>query len=171
GDKRGTPALRRCLQSEPSQIVKRSCRVALAKLDPAATTAQPASAPAAAPAGAPMTAPAQDAGFASSTASPGGAQDAAPPGAGQQQFDLRINVTAEDAADRPNHIYIDFVSAFDKNTLALGFERVLGAHWSAAIEPQLSADSASAGTVKASAVGVAVAVRPHFYFLQHAPSA
>jgi hypothetical protein len=162
GDKRGVPALRRCLQAESSQAVKRSCRVALASLDPAATTAD-ASPPASAPAG--DTAPV------SSTAAPLSTPDATgTTAAPQQQLDLRINVTAEDAAARPNHVYIDFVSALDKSTLALGFERVLGPRLSVAIEPQLSAESESAGGAMASAVGLALAVRPHYYFLQQAPS-
>src|ERR1043165_3390203 len=33
-DKRGIPALRRCVQRDRSQAVKRSCRVSLARLDP-----------------------------------------------------------------------------------------------------------------------------------------
>lgn len=161
GDKRGVPALKRCLQTEPSQAVKRSCRVALGSLDPAATTAD-ASPPASAPAG--DTAPA------SSTAAPSPPPNAASTTAAPQQFDLRINVTAEDAAARPNHVYIDFVSALDKSTLALGFERVIGPRMSVAVEPQLSAESQSAAGATASAVGVALAVRPHYYFLQQAPS-
>src|SRR5262245_17636396 len=40
-DKRGTGALRRCLQHEASQAVKRSCRVSLARLDPEAATIVP----------------------------------------------------------------------------------------------------------------------------------
>jgi hypothetical protein len=165
GDKRGTTALRRCLQVEPSQSVKRSCRVSLARLDPAATTAdpsQPASAPTSGTAPEPST---------TTTTSPSDA----PPGPAHtspasQPFDLRIDVTAEDAAARPNHVYIEFISALDKNTLAPGFERILGPRWSLAIEPQLSGQSESVGGVMASTVGVALALRPHCYFLQQAPS-
>jgi hypothetical protein len=164
GDKRGAPALRRCLQVEPSQAVKRSCRVSLARLDPAATTATSPPPPIA-----PATSTAPDP-SPTSTAPPDGQAEPPRTTSAQQQFDLRITVTAEDAAARPNQIYIDFVSAFDKNTLALGFERVIGPHWSIALEPQLSADSESAGTLKASAVGLGLALRPHFYFLEQAPS-
>jgi HEAT repeats/Protein of unknown function (DUF3575) len=164
GDKRGTTALKRCLQVEPSETVKRSCRVSLARLDPAATTADP-SQPASAPAG--NTAPAPST---MTTTSPGDGH-AAPTGttSAGQQLDLRINVTAEDAATRPNHVYIDLVSALD-STLALGIERVVGPQWSLAIEPQLSAQSESANGLMASTFSAALAVRPHFYFLQHAPS-
>jgi hypothetical protein len=150
-DKRGTSALKRCLQHEPSQAVKRSCRVSLARLDPDAATmvAEPAAA-------APAT----------------GALDVAPPPAmtSSSQLDLRIDVTAQDAAARPNHVYLELWSALDKSTLALGFERILGTHWSVALEPQFSAESQSSAGAKASAVSVALAVRPHFYFLQQAPS-
>jgi hypothetical protein len=165
GDKRGAPALRRCLQSEPSQIVKRSCRVSLARVDPDATTAN-SSPPASAPTGDTTL-------DASTTAPPVGQGDPTRATPAPQQVDLRINVTAEDAAARPNHVYIDFVSAIDSSTLALGFERVLGPgapRFSVAIEPQLSAQSESASGAMASAVGVALAVRPHYYFLQQAPS-
>jgi len=165
GDKRGTAALRRCLQAEPSQIVKRSCRVSLARIDPTATTAdssQPASVPANGTAPEPST---------TTTISPSdghtGPIHATP---ARQQLDLRINVTAEDAAARPNHAYIEFVSAVDKSTLALGLERVVRPQWSLAIEPQLSAESVSVGGLMASAVGAALMLRPHFYFLQQAPS-
>lgn len=166
GDKRGTTALRRCLQAEPSQTVKRSCRVSLARLDPAATTAD--SSP---PASAPANDTAPEPSTTTTTTSPlDGQTGPTRTTSAPQQFDLRINVTAEDVAARPNHVYIEFVEALDKNTLALGFERVLGPQWSLAIEPQLSAQSESAGGLQASAVGVALALRPHFYFLQQAPS-
>src|SRR5215510_166923 len=49
GDKRGVAALKRCLKSEQSQVVKRSCRVSLGRLDPDAATMD-AEPPAAAPA-------------------------------------------------------------------------------------------------------------------------
>ncbi|HEX2685973.1 MAG TPA: HEAT repeat domain-containing protein [Kofleriaceae bacterium] len=160
GDRRGATALQRCLQVEPSQAVKRNCRVALAKLAPPAATAdpsQPASAPAATTA---TTAPAPST---TTTTAPTGTTPASP------QFDLRINVTPEDAAARPNHVYLELVSAAD-STLALGFERVVGPQWSLAIEPQLSAQSQSVSGLKASTFGAALAVRPHYYFLQQAPS-
>lgn len=164
GDKRGTTALKRCLQVEPSQTVKRSCRVSLARLDPAVTTAD-SSPPASAPAGG--TAPEPNT---TTTTSPrDGHTDPTSTTSARQQFDLRIDVTAEDAAARPNHVYLDFVSAAD-STLALGFERVVGPQWSVALEPQLSAQSASAGGLMASTFGAALALRPHFYFLQQAPS-
>jgi hypothetical protein len=165
GDKRGMGPLRRCLQQEPSQLVKRSCRVSLAKLDPEATTTDPAGTASVAPTGA---APATGVVGPSSEA-----PAAAPPAPPAAQTDLRIEVTAQDAAERPNHVYIEFWSGLDKNTLAVGFERlerILGPHWSVAVEPQFSAESQSSGGVSASAVGVALAVRPHFYFLQQAPS-
>jgi hypothetical protein len=85
-------------------------------------------------------------------------------------MDLRIEVTAEDAAERPNHVYIDLVPAVDRNTLALGFERVVAPQWSIALEPQLSAESGGAGGAKWSTMAAALALRPHFYFLQQAPS-
>jgi hypothetical protein len=77
---------------------------------------------------------------------------------------------AQDTAERPNHVYLELWSALDKNTLALGYERVIGPHWSMAAESQFSAQSESSNGVKVSAVAVALAVRPHFYFLQQAPS-
>lgn len=154
GDKRGIGPLRRCLQQEQSQAVKRSCRVSLGRLDPETATADPGTTGAAPSAGPYPTSPA---------ATPG-----AP--AAKSDFDLRINVTAQDAAERPNHAYIELWSAIDKNTLALGFERIVAPHWSVALEPQLSAESASAAGASISAVAVALAVRPHFYFLQQAPS-
>src|SRR5262249_42108061 len=40
-DKRGIGVLRRCLQQEKSQVVKRSCRVSLGQLDPDAATIDP----------------------------------------------------------------------------------------------------------------------------------
>jgi hypothetical protein len=162
GDKRGTTALKRCLQAETSQNVKRSCRVSLAKLDPDATTANaspPASAPATVTAPESSTVPPSD-------GQPAPARTTPPP----QQFDLRLNVTAEDAAARPNHIYIELVSAFDRSTLALGYERVFDPRWSVAVEPQLQGESSSAGGATASEIGLSLAVRPHFYFLQQAPS-
>ncbi|HEY6177931.1 MAG TPA: DUF3575 domain-containing protein, partial [Kofleriaceae bacterium] len=85
-------------------------------------------------------------------------------------LDLRIDVTPADAAERPNHVYLELWSAIDKNTLALGFERVIDSHWTIALEPQFYAQSQSAGGAKASAVSVALAVRPSYYFLQHSPS-
>jgi hypothetical protein len=156
-DKRGIVALRRCLQLEQSQVVKRSCRVSLARLDPETATAAPGPTGAAPAAGA---------------VGPSTERPAATPGApaANSQLDLRINVTAQDAAERPNHAYLELWSAIDKNTLALGFERVIGPHWSVALEPQLSAESQSSGGVSASTVAVALAVRPHYYFLQQAPS-
>jgi hypothetical protein len=156
-DKRGIAALRRCLQREPSQPVKRSCRVSLARLDPEVATMDP-----------------EPTGAASSATGPAATPVAPTPApsalAANTQLDLRINLTAEEAAQRPNHVYIELWSALDKNTLAVGFERVLGPRWSVALEPQFSAESQSSGGVKASAVSVALAVRPHFYFLQQAPS-
>lgn len=163
GDKRGAPALRRCLQVESSQVVKRSCRVSLARVDPTATTAG-APPPATAPAGMP------EAAATTSAPASGNATDAARPTAPQQQLDLRISLTAEEVAARPNHIYVDLVAALDKSTLALGFERVMGPQWSIAVEPQLAAESQTVGGLKASELGVSVALRPHFYFLQQAPS-
>jgi hypothetical protein len=157
-DKRGTATLRRCLQREPSQAVKRSCRVSLARLDPQAATMEPeptattattATVPAASP-----VAPAATS--AAATAN--------------QSFDLRIDVTAEDVVERPNHAYLELWSAINNNTLAVGFERVIGPHWTVAVEPQFSADSQSFNGAMASAVAVALAVRPHYYFLQQAPS-
>jgi hypothetical protein len=158
-DKRGIGALRRCLQLERSQVFKRSCRVSLARLDPEAATMDPG------PTGA-APAPAE-----AGPAAPPGAP-AAPPGApaANPQLDLRINVTAQDAAERPNHVYIELWSAVDKNTLAVGFERVVGPHWSVALEPQFSAQSQSSAGANVSAVAVALAVRPHFYFMEQAPS-
>jgi hypothetical protein len=163
-DKRGIGALRRCLQLEQSQVVKRSCRVSLARLDPEAATTDPGptgTAPAAGTVGPPT---------ASQAATPGA--PAATPGAptAGSQLDLRINVTAQDAAERPNHVYLELWSAIDKSTLALGFERVVGPRLSVALEPQLSAQSVSSGGAKASEVAVALAVRPHYYFLEQAPS-
>ena len=79
-------------------------------------------------------------------------------------------MSARDAAERPNHAYVELWSAIDKNTLSVGFERVIGPHWSVALEPALTAESQSAGGLKASSVAVALAVRPHFYFLDQAPS-
>ncbi len=154
-DKRGIGALRRCLQLEQSQVVKRSCRVSLARLDPDAAMADPGPTGAASAAGA--------AGPSSPAATPG-----AP--AAKSELDLRIHVTAQDAAERPNHVYVELWSAIDKNTLSLGIERVVAPRWTVALEPQLSAESASSVGVEVSAVAVAVAVRPHFYFLEQAPS-
>jgi hypothetical protein len=156
-DKRGIAALKRCLQTEQSQAVKRSCRVSLASLDPDAATVAPE------PAGAAPAAAAPAAGGVGATATP-----AAP--AASSQLDLRINVTEQDVAERPNHVYLELWSAIDKDTLAVGAERVLGPHWTVALEPQFSAQSQSSGGLKASAVAVALAVRPHYYFLQQAPS-
>jgi hypothetical protein len=157
-DKRGTGALKRCLKMEPSQAVKRSCRVSLAKLDPQAATTEPEPAVTTSTAGAMGTAAPPGAPAPSSTAVTG------------SQLDLRIDVTAQDAAARPNHIYVELWSAIDRNTLSVGFERVLGTHWSLALEPQFSAESQTSNGAKASAVAVALALRPHFYFLQQAPS-
>jgi hypothetical protein len=156
-DKRGIGALRRCLQLEQSQVVQRSCRVSLAGLDPEGVTKDPGSTGAASGAGA---------------VGPSTENRAATPGApaAKSQLDLRINVTAQDAAERPNHVYIELWSAIDKSTLAVGFERVVATHWSVALEPQFSAESASSGGASVSGVAVALAVRPHFYFLQQAPS-
>lgn len=151
-DKRGVGALRRCLQLEPSQGVKRSCRVSLARLDPTAATTGPE--PTVAPSAAGVAGPAPTAG--------------AP--AASSQLDLRINLTAQEVAERPNHVYLELWSAIDKNTLALGYERVLGPHWSIAAESQFSAESESMAGASVSAVAAAVAVRPHYYFLQQAPS-
>jgi HEAT repeat protein len=155
GDKRGVAALRRCLQLEPSQVVKRSCRVALAQLDPSVATAgvEPASSPPA-PTSASTLGPAAP----SSTVAPA------------SQLDLRINLTPQDVAERPNHVYLELWSALDKSTLSLGYERVIDPRWSVAVESQLSAQSQSAGGVSVSAVAAALAVRPHYYFLQQAPS-
>ena len=61
-------------------------------------------------------------------------------------------------------------SAIDKDTLAVGLERVIGPHWSVALEPQFMAQSSSAGGAKASVLSVGLAVRPSYYFLQQAPS-
>lgn len=152
-DKRGVAALRRCLQQEPSQGVKRSCRVALARLDPAAATTGVEPTPAAPAPGTSTVGPA-----------PAGTPAANP------QIDLRINLTAQDVAERPNHVYLELWSAIDQNTLSLGYERVIDSHWSMAVETQLSAESQSAAGAKVSAVAAAVAVRPHYYFLQQAPS-
>ncbi|HET7504271.1 MAG TPA: HEAT repeat domain-containing protein [Kofleriaceae bacterium] len=158
-DKRGIGALKRCLQQEPSQQVKRSCRVALARLDPSAGTAspEPTSAAPAATASAP----------AASSSTP--AVSSSTPAAGSQ-FELRIDLTAQDVAERPNHVYLELWSALDKNTLSLGYERVLAPRWTVAVESQFFAESESSNGAKASAVAAAVAVRPHFYFLQQAPS-
>ncbi|HEY0985460.1 MAG TPA: HEAT repeat domain-containing protein [Kofleriaceae bacterium] len=158
-DKRGTGALKRCLKMEPSQAVKRSCRVSLARLDPQAATAEPEPAVATATAGAMGT-----------TTPPGAPATPSSTAVTGSQLDLRIDVTAQDAAARPNHIYVELWSAIDKNTLSVGFERVLGTHWSVALEPQFSAESQTSNGAKASAVAVALALRPHFYFLQQAPS-
>jgi hypothetical protein len=153
-DKRGVAALRRCLQQEPSQGVKRSCRVSLARLDPAAATTGVEPIPAA---------PAPGTGTVSPVA------PASTPAA-SSQIDLRINLTAQDVAERPNHVYLELWSAIDKNTLSLGYERVIDSHWSMAVETQFSAESQSAAGAKVSAVAAALAVRPHYYFLQQAPS-
>jgi hypothetical protein len=155
-DKRGVGALKRCLQIESSQVVKRSCRVSLARLDPTAATAvvpEPTVAAAAA---------------ATAAGAPGPvATSSAPP---SSQLDLRINLTPQDVAERPNHVYLELWSALNNNTLSLGYERVLDPRWSVALESQFSAQSQSAGGVNVKAVGAALAVRPHFYFLQQAPS-
>ena len=158
-DKRGIAALRRCVQRDRSQAVKRSCRVSLARLDPDAATIE--SEPAALMTTAPPPA-----------AAPGASAPAAAPGtpAAGSQFDLRIDVTAKDAAERPNHAYIELWSAIDKSTLSVGFERVIAPHWSVALEPSLTAESQTAAGLKASSMSVALAVRPHFYFLDQAPS-
>jgi hypothetical protein len=163
---------------EQSQVVKRSCRVSLARLDPEAATTDPGPTGAASATGAvgPSTeSPAATPGAPAATpgapaATPGA--PAATPGvpAAQSQLDLRINVTAQDVAERPNHIYLELWSAIDKNTLSLGIERVVGPRWSVALEPQLSAESQSFGGAEVSAVAVTLAVRPHFYFLEQAPS-
>jgi hypothetical protein len=170
-DKRGIGALKRCLQLEQSQVVKRSCRVSLARLDPEAATTDPG------PTGAASAADAVGPSTESPAATPGApaatpGAPAATPGApaANSQFDLRINVTAQDVAERPNHVYLELWSAIDKNTLALGFERVVGPHWSVALEPQLSAESQSFAGASVSAVAVTLAVRPHYYFLEQAPS-
>jgi hypothetical protein len=60
-DKRGVGALRRCLQLEQSQVVKRSCRVSLARLDPTAATMGPEPTGAASAAGVVGPAPASSA--------------------------------------------------------------------------------------------------------------
>jgi hypothetical protein len=151
-DKRGVGALKRCLQLEPSQVVKRSCRVSLARLDPTAATMSPEPTGAAPPTGA--VAPV--------------ATSSAPPAS--SQLDLRISLTAQEVAERPNHVYLELWSALDKNTLSLGYERVMGPRWSVALESQFSAESQSSGGVSVSAVAVGLVVRPHFYFLQQAPS-
>jgi hypothetical protein len=153
-DKRGVTALRRCLQQEPSQVVKRSCRVSLGRLDPAAAmlAVEP---PPAAPAPA--------------TAAVGPAP-AATTAAANPQFDLRINLTAQDVAERPNHVYLELWSAIDRSTLSLGYERVMDSRWSIAVETQFAAESQSVTGAKVSAVAASVAVRPHYYFLQQAPS-
>jgi hypothetical protein len=158
-DRRGIGALRRCVQREQSQVVKRSCRVSLARLDPDAATIDPE--PTAPAATAP--APAAAAGAVAPAATSG-----AP--AASSQFDLRIEVTAQDVAERPNHAYVELWSAIDKDTLAVGFERAVAPHWSVAVEPALTAESQSAGGLKASSFAVALAIRPHFYFLERAPS-
>ena len=161
-DRRGVAALRRCVQREQSQVVKRSCRVSLARLDPDAATIDPE--PKAPPPSVPSPAAAAGAvGPVSSSTPPG------TPAAGSQ-FELRVDVSAQDVAERPNHAYLELWSAIDKDTLALGYERAIAPQWSVAIEPALTAQSQSAGGLKASAVSVAVAVRPHFYFLDRAPS-
>ncbi len=151
-DKRGVGALKRCLQLEPSQVVKRSCRVSLARLDPTAATMSPEPTGAAPSTGA--VAPV--------------ATSSAPPAS--SQLDLRISLTAQEVAERPNHVYLELWSALDKNTLSLGYERVMGPRWSVALESQFSAESQSSGGVSVSAVAVGLVVRPHFYFLQQAPS-
>jgi HEAT repeats len=164
-DKRAIGALRRCLQREASQVVKRSCRVSLARLDPDAVMTDPepsATAPTAAAVG-PAAPGVSGAPLSTSAEAPG----AAP---ASSQLDLRINVTAQDAAERPNHVYLELWSALDKNTLAIGYERVIGPHWTVAVEPQFQAESQSAAGMKVSATAVSLAVRPHFYFLQQAPS-
>lgn len=158
-DRRGIGALRRCVQREQSQVVKRSCRVSLARLDPdAATSEQEAAAPAPT-----VPPPAAAAAAVAPAATPG-----AP--AASSQFDLRLEVTAQDVTERPNHVYVELWSAIDKNTLALGYERAVAPHWSVAVEPEFTAESQSAAGLKASSVAVALAVRPHFYFLDRAPS-
>ena len=152
-DKRGVGPLRRCLQLEHSQVVKRSCRVSLARLDPEAATTAP-----------------EPTGTASTPGEGSQATPGAPASTSTSQLDLRITLTAQEVAERPNHIYLELWSALDKNTLAIGFERVIGPHWTVALEPQFSAESQSSGGANASAVAVALAVRPHYYFLQQAPS-
>jgi HEAT repeats len=163
GDKRGVAALKRCLKAEQSQVVKRSCRVSLGRLDPDAATMEPEAPAAGTPPPLLTPSPAPAAGPATPAATAGTATPS-------QALDLRIDVTPADAAERPNHVYVELWSAIDKNTLAIGFERVLDSHWAFALEPEFYAQSASAGGAKASAVSVALAVRPNYYFLQHAPS-
>jgi hypothetical protein len=164
-DKRGIAALKRCLQREQSQMVKRSCRVSLARLDPEIATNDPEPTGAPPPPVGPPATPSAPSPTSSAPSATSGAPVAASP-----QLDLRITMTAEDAAERPNHVYLELWQAIDANTLAVGFERVLGPRWSVALEPEFSAESQSSGGAKASAVSVALAVRPHFYFLQQAPS-
>lgn len=158
GNKRGVAALKRCLQVEPSQAVKRSCRVSLARLDPAAATTAPEPTVAASAAGAAPAASA--AGPAATSSTP----------AASSQLDLRINLTAQDVAERPNHVYLELWSALDASTLSLGYERVLDPRWTLALESQFSAQSQSLGGASISAVTAGLAVRPHYYFLQQAPS-
>ena len=167
GDKRGVAALKRCLKAERSQVVKRSCRVSLGRLDPDAATmdAEPPAAAPATGAGTPLYTPSPAP--AAATAAPAAT---AGPATATPALDLRIDVTPADAAERPNHVYLELWSAIDKNTLAIGFERVIDSHWAVALEPQFYAQSVSGGGAKASAVSVALAVRPNYYFLQHAPS-
>lgn len=152
-DKRGVGPLKRCLQLETSQVVKRSCRVSLARLDPTVATTMSPEPTAAAPA--------------TGAATPV-ATSSAPPAS--SQLDLRIDLTAQDVAARPNHVYLELWSALDKNTLSLGYERVLDPRWSVALESQFSAQSQMSGGVNVSAVAAGLLVRPHFYFLQQAPS-
>jgi len=159
-DKRGVAALRRCLQQEPSQVVKRSCRVSLGRIDPSAATLAVEPAPAAPAPAAPAPA----------TTAVGPAPAPATTAAANPQVDLRINVTAQDAIERPNHVYLELWSAIDQNTLSLGYERIMDTHWSMAVETGFSAESQSAAGAKVSVVAAAVAVRPHYYFLQQAPS-
>lgn len=169
-DRRGLGALRRCVKTEPSPAVKRSCRVSLGRLDPEGVTADAEPTGAAVVPAPGFAASGAAASAASAGASPPGV--ASPPGApaAGPQLDLRIQVTPQDAAERPNHVYLELWSAIDKNTLALGFERVMGPRWSVALEPQFSAESQSFNGAKASAFSVSLALRPHFYFMQQAPS-
>lgn len=157
-DKRGVAALKRCLQLEQSQTVKRSCRVSLARLDPTAATAMSPEPTAGAPAT--SAAPADGVGP--------GASPSAPPAS--SQLDLRINLTAQDVAERPNHVYLELWSALDASTLSLGYERAVDPRWTLALETQFAAQSQSLNGASISAVTAGVTVRPHYYFLQQAPS-
>jgi hypothetical protein len=84
-------------------------------------------------------------------------------------MDLRIDVSAQDAAERPNHVYIELASAIDKNTLVGIVERepqaaVLVEVGVAAVEAagvvELAAQPVDAAVIVGGATAVALPRRP-----------